>query len=48
MSILEKSQLTDEVVVVGVGDLRGVELVVALVVVGDEAAQLVHPGRGGA
>ncbi len=45
MGVLEQSQLTDEGVVVGVGDLGGVELVVAVVVVRDQAAELLHPLR---
>src|SRR4051795_3473504 len=40
---LDRPQLTDERVVVGVGDLRRVVGVVALVVVVDELAQLVGP-----
>ena len=41
---LELAQLTDEQVVVAVGDLRVVELVVAAVVVGDQLAQRRHAG----
>ncbi len=40
---LDDSQLADELVELGVGDLRRVELVVALVVVGDELAQFLGP-----
>ncbi len=45
VGVLEQAQLTDQVVVVGVGDLGGVELVVTLVVVRDQAAQLFDPAR---
>ena len=42
---LELPQLADQEVVLGVGDLRRVERVVALVVVLDQLAQLGRPGR---
>ena len=45
VGVLEEAQLADQGVVVGVGDLGGVELVVALVVVVDEPAQLLDPSR---
>ena len=42
---LEVTKLPHQEVVLGVGDLRGVEHVVALVVIGDQLAQFGRPGR---
>ena len=45
VGVLEQPQLADQGVVVGVGDLGRVELVVPLVVVRDQRAQLLDPPR---
>ena len=45
MLVLDGTELADQVVVLGVGDLGVVEAVVALVVVGDEGPQLLGPGH---
>ena len=45
MGVLEQPQLADQRVVVGVGDLGRVELVVPLVVMRDQRAELLDPPR---
>ncbi len=43
---LDGPQLADQGVELGVGDLRGVEPVVAVVVIGDEGPELLGAGHG--